>query len=94
MATGPCAHAEPPTGAAAFFGAPDLSEPSLSPRGGAIAMLVKNAQGHRQLVVLQTAQLSKINVAASFDDADVTTAQWADDTRLVFKLGDAICRST
>ncbi len=86
MATHPCANAEPAAGSAAFFGAPDLSEPSLSPHGDAIAMLVKNAQGHRQLVVLQTANPSKINVAASFEDADITAAQWVDETRLVFKL--------
>ena len=72
--------------AAVFFNAPDMSEPVLSPQGDAIALLVKNAQGRRQLAILQTTNLSRISVAASFADADVRSVQWVDDTRLIFKL--------
>ena len=68
----------------AFFGPPDMSEPVMSPDGSALAILMRNKAGRRQLVVLDTADLTKATVAAGFADADVSDVQWVNNRRLLF----------
>jgi dienelactone hydrolase len=70
----------------AFFDAPDMSEPVLSPQGDAVAVLVRNNAGHRQLAIIDTSDVKRVAIAASFDDADITRVAWADDRRLVFEI--------
>ena len=72
--------------AEAFFDAPDMSEPVMSPQGDAIAVLARNKAGHRQLAVVDTADVHRITIVAGFDDADITEVAWADDQRLVFGI--------
>ena len=71
---------------AAFFSFDNLSNPVISPDGDALAMLVRNKEGRRQLAVLDTADLSKAQVVASFNDADVTGVHWVNAKRLVFRI--------
>ena len=68
----------------AFFGAEDISEPVMSPDGSALAILMRNKAGRRQLVVLDIADLTKATVVAAFSNTDVSDAQWVNNRRLVF----------
>ena len=56
----------------------------ISPDGDALAVLVRNTAGLRQLAIIDTADLHKARIVASMDDYDVERAQWASDKRLVF----------
>lgn len=68
----------------AFFDPPFMARPVLSPDGDALAALVRNKAGRRQLVILDTADPTKVNVAAAFDNVDIAEVWWADDKRLIF----------
>jgi dienelactone hydrolase len=70
----------------AFFSFDYLSNPVISPDGDALAMLVRNKEGRRQLAVLDTADLAKAQVVASFNDADITGVHWVNSKRLVFTI--------
>lgn len=89
-APGACAAAagtaEPAIPVKAFFDASDMSEPVLSPQGDAVAVLVRNKAGRRQLAIVDTRDVKRVVIAASFDDADITSVEWADDDRLVFEI--------
>lgn len=74
--------------AADFFSFASMTEAALSPDATAVAVLVRNAAGRRQLAVIDTADLHKVKIVASFDEYDISWAQWADDKSLVFGLGD------
>src|ERR1700756_2312737 len=69
--------------AAAFFRFADMSDVRISPDGSAVAILVRNKAGRRQLAVMDTADLTKIKIVASFEEFDVAWAQWADAKSLV-----------
>ena len=71
-----------------FFNFADMNEAMLSPDGSALALMVRNKAGRRQLAVLETADLHKAKIVASFEEFDIAWAQWADDKSLVFSLGD------
>jgi len=71
-----------------FFRFADMNDVQLSPDGGAVALLVRNAAGHRQLAVVDTADMHKVRIVASFEEFDIAWARWADDKSLVFGLGD------
>jgi dienelactone hydrolase len=71
-----------------FFASPVMSGPILSPDGSALAVLVRNKAGRRQLAVIDTADLSKIKIVASFEDFDIEGARWVNSRRLVFGLYD------
>jgi dienelactone hydrolase len=74
--------------AAEFFSFASMTEAVISPDGTAVAVLVRNKAGRRQLAVINTADLHDIRIVASFEDYDIAWAQWADDKSLVFGLGD------
>ena len=78
--------ADPAIPVKAFFDASDMSEPVLSPQGDAVAVLVRNKAGRRQLAIVDTGDVKRVAIAASFDDADITGVTWADDRRLVFAI--------
>lgn len=71
-----------------FFGLPELERPLLSPSGDALAVLVRGRSGHRQLAVLDTADLHHMRLVASVVDADVGDAAWVNDSRLVFHTAE------
>jgi len=74
--------------AAAFFNFADMNQARMSPDGSAIAILVRNQAGRRQLAVIDTADPHKVKIIASFEEFDLSWARWADDKSLVFSLGD------
>jgi dipeptidyl aminopeptidase/acylaminoacyl peptidase len=74
--------------AADFFSFPAMSGASIAPDGRHVAVLVRNTAGRRQVAVLDTADMSKFKIAASFAEYDISWAQWADDGTLVFSVGD------
>jgi dipeptidyl aminopeptidase/acylaminoacyl peptidase len=74
--------------AADFFKFADVSEPLLAPDGSAVALLVRNTAGRRQLAVVDTADLRKFKIVAGFAEFDIAWARWADSKTLVFGLGD------
>jgi acetyl esterase/lipase len=83
------AAAPAPLPVASFFKKPAIGAPSLSPSGKRIAMLVPSASGRMGLAVADSATPHKFTGIAQFDDADVRSAAWVNDERLVF---DAIDR--
>ncbi len=79
-----------PLPAAELFTEPvDMSGPQLSPKGDALAVLVRNRAGRRELAIIDLADLAKptMNIAARVDGADIFSARWIDDKRLVFEVG-------
>ena len=74
--------------ASAFFNWDDVDAPQIAPDGSAIAILVRNKAGRRQLAVVDAADLHKTKVVASFAEFDVLWARWTDGKTLVFGLGD------
>ena len=71
-----------------FFSFPAMSDASIAPDGRHVAVLVRNTAGRRQVAVLDTADLSKFKIVASFAEFDITWVEWADSTSLVFSIGD------
>jgi dipeptidyl aminopeptidase/acylaminoacyl peptidase len=67
----------------------DMSHPRLSPSGDALAVLVRNRAGRRELAVIDLANPGRptMNIAARVDGADIFSAHWIDDRRLVFEVG-------
>jgi len=72
----------------AFSNLEDMNRPVISPDGTALAILVRNKAGRRQLAVIDTADLSKVRIVASLAEFDVERARWVNDKRLVFSLFD------
>jgi dipeptidyl aminopeptidase/acylaminoacyl peptidase len=70
----------------AFFNFDNLSEPVISPDGSALAMLARSKSGRRQLAIIDTSDMAKVNVAASYNDADVVSVHWVNDKRLVYRI--------
>ena len=69
-----------------FFSFDNLSHPIISPDGSALALLVRNKAGRRQLAIIETTDLSKVTIAASYNDADVASVHWVNDKRLVYQI--------
>ena len=74
--------------AADFFSFPTMSGASIAPDGRHVAVLVRNTAGRRQVAVLDTTDLSKFKIVASFAEFDIDWARWADSSSLVFSIGD------
>jgi dienelactone hydrolase len=75
-------HAAPPA-AEAFFAEPLFSEASLSPDGNKVAMLV-GAKGARMRLAVVDLTTMKAQAVAAFDDHDVRSVRWINDTRVLF----------
>jgi len=96
LSVGAAFAAPPPPGTspsslpAEMFVAPaDMDRPVLSPQGDAIAVRVRDAAGRRELAVIDISNPDspKMNIAARADGADVYGVEWADNSRLVFRVG-------
>ncbi len=74
--------------AAEFFGFPTMNDASISPDGRAVAVLVRNSEGRRQLAVLDTSDLAKFKIVARLAEFDVAWVRWVDSKSLVFALDD------
>ncbi|WP_284616265.1 alpha/beta hydrolase family protein [Aquabacterium humicola] len=75
----------------AFFSAPAMSTPVLSPDGQRAAVLVADERsGRMRLGVLEFGPPMKLTLIASFSDADVEEARWVNDNRLVFSLSNSL----
>jgi dienelactone hydrolase len=72
-----------------FVAPKDMIEPVLSPNGDALAVLVRNPAGRRELAIIDITHPDalKMNIAARGGDRDIYSAQWVDDTRLFFDVG-------
>ncbi len=77
--------ASPP--AADFFQDDAFSGAQLAPSGKLLAFRIGAAGARTRLAVLDLAT-EKVQVVASFDDADVRQFRWVNDVRLVFDLQD------
>jgi hypothetical protein len=71
-----------------FFSAEAMSQPVLSPSGKYLALRMANAQGRRQLAVINLEPPRQAMIVARFTDADVANLQWVNDDRLVFNIND------
>jgi len=69
-----------------FFKPASLVQPVLSPSGKYLAVLSYNERGNRRLVIIDTSDIHKMNVAANFGDGDIQGINWVNDDRLVFWL--------
>ena len=74
--------------AADFFSFATMSDAMISPDGSAVAVLVRNTAGRRQLAVIDTTDLRKFKIVAGFAEYDISWARWADGKTLVFGLWD------
>ena len=77
----------------AFFQAPEVDAPVLSPQGDAIAVLLRSPAGRQQLAVADAVTPNKLLVVAVFDDADVVDARWVNNQRLVMRLSQGVERT-
>ena len=82
------ANAAKPLPTEAFFKKPAIGSPTLSPSGKKIAMLVPTASGRIGLAVADIATPDKFKGIAQFNEADIASATWINDERLVFGLHD------
>ena len=80
------ATAAPPT--SAFFAPEHFLRPALSPDGTSLALLANNAAGRRQLVIADTADLTRLKAISTFGNADIVAVRWLDDKRLMFSVTD------
>jgi dipeptidyl aminopeptidase/acylaminoacyl peptidase len=71
-----------------FFKTPSLRQPTLSPDGSKIAMLVPGLDGRNALAVADVATPNKRVGVARFSDADIREFAWVNDKRLVMSLID------
>lgn len=74
--------------AKAFFEWPTLSNPTLSPDGQRIAMLVPGPGGRKVLALADTATPNRRIGLAQFSDADIRDVWWVNDKRVVFSAID------
>jgi len=75
-----------PISSADFVSLEDMDQPVLSPDGEVLAVRVRNINGRRQLAVVDTSDFAKVKVLASFGDADIGSARWLDDKRLMYEV--------
>jgi len=75
--------------AEAFEAPTDMSHPVLSPRGDALAVLVRDQEGRRELAIVDITDPAalKMNIAARGRGHDIYSVRWVDDNRLVLWMG-------
>lgn len=61
-----------------------IDDVAVSPSGKRLAVLMHGTDGYRRLGVMDLEPLGKPRVIGQFDDADVHTARWVSDDRIVF----------
>ena len=66
-----------------FFKNPDFSQLQISPSGKYLAALAP-LFGHRNIVVMETADLRNAKALTGMNKYDITTFFWANDDRIVF----------
>ena len=57
----------------------------VSPSGNRLAVLVHGVDGRRRLAVMDLNPIGAVRMVGSFSNADVTSARWVNDDRLVFE---------
>jgi len=87
------AHAQAPRGDSAlparvpleaFFRAPVIGKPALSPDGRHLAVIVDTPSGHGQLAIVDLETLGPPKVIVGLEDVGVASHDWVNDQRLVF----------
>ena len=75
--------------AEAFETPSDMSYPVLSPRGDALAVLVRDPKGRRELAIVDIADPAalKKNIVARGRGHDIYGVRWVDDNRLIVWMG-------
>ena len=68
-----------------FTKLPAIGKVSVSPSGKRLAMLMFGSEGQRQLGVMDLDPIGKLRAVAAFSDADITSAYWVSDDRLVYE---------
>jgi dipeptidyl aminopeptidase/acylaminoacyl peptidase len=68
----------------AFFRAPAIGKPALSPDGRHLAVIVDTPSGHEQLAIIDLEALGPPKVIAGLEDVGVASHDWVNDERLVF----------
>jgi len=81
------ADAAPPP-VASFFAAPQLSQATLSPKGGYVALTTMLPDGIQALVVRDSTNLSKVTLLArsTADRALITSVHWINENRVGFTV--------
>jgi dipeptidyl aminopeptidase/acylaminoacyl peptidase len=87
------AQAAPPP-VAAFFKAPAISAPRLSPSGRYLAVRVAGKDERLWLAVIDLQTMAAPKVVAGFSDGDIYDPRWVNDERLVFQLTNSQDGST
>jgi dienelactone hydrolase len=80
------AHAADAPPVEAFFKDPDVTSAALSPSGRYVMILSRVPDGKQVLAIRETADLSKVTVAGSFDTSRVHGVHWINDNRLGITL--------
>ena len=68
----------------AFFRAPSLGKPGLSPDGRHLAVIVDGPSGRAQLAVIDLKELGPPKIIPGLDEVSVANHEWVNDQRLVF----------
>lgn len=71
-----------------FFRPAQIRSVQLSPNGRQVAVATAGAGGRVSLWVFDLARMDQPTPLIRYKDADVTSVQWLNDTRLLFSLGD------
>jgi dipeptidyl aminopeptidase/acylaminoacyl peptidase len=80
------AHADDKPKVESFFSDPAVKFATLSPGGHYVAILTRTSDGGQALVVRDTADLTKMTVAATFDTARINEIRWINEKRLGFTV--------
>lgn len=85
-AAGAFAHADDKPPVESFFKDPVVKFARLSPGGHYVAILTRTNDGGQALVVRDTADLTKMTVAATFDMGRIADVRWINEKRLGFTI--------
>ncbi len=78
--------AEPPPSAESFFKDPKIADVAISPKGGYVSVLTRAADGGYLVAVIDTADPSKVTIAASSKTGKIEDIHWINENRLGFTL--------
>jgi dipeptidyl aminopeptidase/acylaminoacyl peptidase len=80
------AHADDKPAVESFFSEPTIRFAELSPAGHYVSMLMRVADGKQVLAVRDTADLTKVTVAATFETSRIADVRWINEDRIGFTL--------